>query len=198
MGLRHKAAVLLLLLALAAASSVAVWRAEFNVRPELNQKEILTGDVSLFDVSHVVVQGYSITQNRYEVMDGERDPKFIFQNISMPIQSIEIIFCNKLSGNAQLTIYHLDDKGEFSDDSTITVWGDNTISDFIFNLPQTTTAILRVDINADFVLQDIRVSSSPSVMVDQQEPPFSKKLLVMLIAVNFLLFAAIYYKRNTL
>lgn len=141
-------------------------------------KSVLTNEYELSLV------GYEQTGMHYVCLDG--DPQFYINNVNQSVQSIEIQFLECDAKNPGINVYYPTADG---------VVGEHRMKYFTYyelekkavvEIPNDYYEFIRLDINTDFVLADIKISSQPlAVAFDEKKADFDISLYR--IAVIFLI-----------
>lgn len=105
---------------------------------------------------------YKIEVSGYEYKDGyfiplNNDPQIYIGGLSIPIQSVEIQLDDAENINAR--IYYPDKNGELNEQNATNFHVDENI--LVGIIPYAEYPFIRIDINSDFQLKDIRFSAQP-------------------------------------
>lgn len=160
--------------------SVVVFMGLSFAAPELQEKKTLADPVSLLSSTTMTTTGLDHTGSSYTLQDDADSGKILFEDLPLTAESIEITLGQNLGYGVEIEVC--------VQDESVVITGDDTAADYVLELPAGAEEELLLKIDGDLVLEDVLVSGQAPVETNQEEVAPGWKLLVLLMAVNVLLF----------
>lgn len=134
--------------------------------------------------------GYSV--NGKEYTPNTDDPQIIISNVNQVVEYVVVDFASDIPRGTRVELFYAKSGEVFTqENSTQTIT--NGLNQVILRIPYDTYESLRVDINTNFSLEQIYVSSEPVTMHRQIVESFNMERFVVMVICAFIVMAALFY-----
>jgi len=123
-------------------------------------------NVYVVDAKSIFNNNYILTTSGYQKNDNcftqiADDPQFYINEINEPIKSIELSLQSSSSDNPYIVLYYPDENGVLTESQTAILKYYPEQQKAFGEIPLNTYPFIRIDIDADFIVYDIKISTQP-------------------------------------
>ena len=136
--------------------------------PKVYRLEEPTDAISILDQVEIEAVNSEIAPDGTVTMTGD-DPNLILRGVDVSAGTVCISFAEPMKEGSFAQLYYSRDGKTFNEVDSVSVVIHNDQDEIFFTLDSGEYQTLRVDINCDYQLRDIRISQQPPVVVSQPE-----------------------------
>lgn len=134
--------------------------------PQIYRLEEPTDAVSVLDMLDIEPVNCIMAQDGSVTMTTD-DPNLILNGLDADARTVCIVFGEPIEQDCQAQLYYSKDGQNFNEADSVLVMVQKGQNEIFFSLESERYMLMRVDIDCDFILQDIRVSEQQPVAVPQ-------------------------------